>query len=29
VEVVPAKLDENIGDIAALTVAAEGKDWTI
>ena len=29
VEVVPAKLGENIGDIAALTVAAEGKDWTI
>ncbi|MBQ3591730.1 MAG: ROK family protein, partial [Clostridia bacterium] len=29
VQVVPAKLDENIGDIAALTVAAEGKDWTI
>ena len=29
VQVVPAKLDENIGDIAALIVAAEGKDWTI
>lgn len=29
VQVVPAKLDENIGDIAALTVAAEGKDWTL
>ncbi|MBR5444547.1 MAG: ROK family protein [Clostridia bacterium] len=29
VEVVPAKLEENIGDIAALTVAAEGHTWTI
>ncbi len=29
VEVVPAKLEENIGDIAALTVAAEGGSWTI
>ncbi|MBQ8640815.1 MAG: ROK family protein [Clostridia bacterium] len=29
VEVVPARLDENIGDIAALTVAAEGKNWTL
>ncbi|MBR4960682.1 MAG: ROK family protein [Clostridia bacterium] len=28
VEVVPAKLEENIGDIAALTVAAEGHTWT-
>ncbi|MBE6615094.1 MAG: ROK family protein [Ruminococcaceae bacterium] len=27
VEVVPAKLEENIGDIAALTVAAEGHTW--
>lgn len=29
VEVVPAKLEENIGDIAALTVAAEGHTWTL
>ena len=27
VEVVPARLEENIGDIAALTVAAEGHTW--
>ncbi len=29
VEVVPAKLEENIGDIAALTVAAEGHTWSV
>lgn len=29
VEVVPAMLEENIGDIAALTVAAEGHTWTL
>ncbi len=29
VQVVPAKLEENIGDIAALTVAAEGHTWTL
>ena len=29
VEVVPAKLEENIGDIAALTVAAEGHTWAV
>jgi hypothetical protein len=29
VKVVPAKLDENIGDIAALTVAVEGSTWTL
>ncbi len=29
VQVVPAKLEENIGDIAALTVAAEGHTWTV
>lgn len=29
VEVVPAKLEENIGDIAALTVAAEGHTWSL